>query len=86
MLGGVFGLIRLFSGSVLAASLCHAVWNGINYPLFGFGGELGVLGIQQTRIFGPGIGMPEIGPNLAFLTWLWRKYTSRFAEITPKNH
>lgn len=86
LLGGVFGLIRLVSGSVLAASVCHAVWNGIDYPLFGFGEKVGALGIQQTHVFGPEVGWLGIGLNLAFLAWLWRKYTPHQVEITPKNH
>lgn len=28
LIGGVFGIIRMISGSVIAPSLCHAVWNG----------------------------------------------------------
>lgn len=86
LIGGVFGLIRLFSGSVLAASLCHAVWNGLDYPLFGFGEKVGALGIQQTHIFGPEVGFLGIGLNLAFFAWLWRKYAADFTEISSKNH
>lgn len=86
LLGAVFGLIRLFSGSVLAASLCHAVWNGINYPLFGFGEKVGALGIQETHLFGPEVGLLGIGLNLAFFAWLGRKYVTDVAEISSKNH
>ena len=67
LIGGVFGIIRLISGSVIAASLCHAVWNGLDYPLYGFGEEVGALGIQQTHIFGPEVGILGIGLNLRFL-------------------
>jgi membrane protease YdiL (CAAX protease family) len=37
LIGGIFGMLRLASGSVVVAAVCHSVWNGIDYPLFGFG-------------------------------------------------
>lgn len=80
LIGGVFGIIRLISGSVIAASLCHAVWNGLDYPLFGFGERVGALGIQQTHIFGPEVGIVGIGLNLVFLAYLWRKYSIQQPE------
>lgn len=81
LIGGVFGLIRMVSGSVIAASLCHAVWNGIDYPLFGFGEEIGALGIQQTHIFGPEVGFLGIGLNLVFFAYLWRKSVTQVSKI-----
>ncbi len=74
LIGGVFGLIRMISGSVIAPSICHAVWNGLDYPLFGFGEKVGALGIQQTHVFGPEVGILGIGLNLVFLAYLWRKF------------
>lgn len=86
LIGGVFGLIRLISGSVLAASLCHAVWNGLDYPLFGFGERVGALGIQQTHVYGPEVGVLGIGLNLAFLAYLWRKYATPVTQVSSKIH
>ena len=86
LIGGVFGIIRLVSGSVVAASLCHAVWNGIDYPLFGFGEKPGALGIQETQIFGPEVGLLGIGLNLLFFAYLWRKYVAQGAEISSNIH
>lgn len=83
LIGGVFGVIRLMSGSVIASSVCHAVWNGLDYPLYGLGEEVGALGIQQTHIFGPEVGILGIGLNLAFFAWIWRKYATRASEISP---
>lgn len=83
LIGGVFGMIRLISGSVIAASLCHALWNGLDYPLFGFGEKVGTLGIQQTHLYGPEVGILGIGLNLAFLAYLMRKYGSQVSEKTP---
>lgn len=37
LLGAIWGLLRLVSGSVVVPAVSHAVWNAIDYPLFGFG-------------------------------------------------
>ena len=73
LIGAVFGMLRMVSGSVIAPSVCHAVWNGIDYPLFGFGERVGALGIQQTHIYGPEVGVLGIAVNLISATalWLW---------------
>ena len=71
LIGAVFGMLRMASGSVVAPSICHAVWNGIDYPLFGFGERVGALGIEQTHIYGPEVGLFGIGLNLIFATALW---------------
>lgn len=86
LIGGVFGLIRLFSGSLVAPSLCHAVWNGLDYPLFGFGERVGALGIQQTHVYGPEVGVLGVGLNLAFFAYLWRKCASPVPEVSSKIH
>lgn len=83
LIGGVFGMIRLMSGSVIAPSLCHAVWNGLDYPMFGFGEKVGALGIQQTHIYGPEVGILGIGLNLVFFAWLWRKFATQAHDISP---
>lgn len=83
LIGGVFGLIRLLSGSVIAAALCHAVWNGLDYPLFGYGEKVGALGIQQTHIYGPEVGILGIGLNLVFFAWLWRKFRAPAHDFSP---
>ena len=56
LIGAVFGMLRMASGSVVVPSVCHAVWNGIDYPLYGFGEKVGALGIEQTHIYGPEVG------------------------------
>lgn len=58
-------------------SVCHAVWNGIDYPLYGFGEKIGALGIEETHIYGPEVGMLGIGLNFLFATVLWY-WTTRF--------
>ena len=56
IIGAVWGFLRMISGSVLVPAVSHAVWNGIDYPLYGFGERVGALGIEQTHIFGPEVG------------------------------
>ncbi len=71
LIGAVFGMLRMASGSVVVPSVCHAVWNGIDYPLYGFGEKGGALGIEQTHIYGPEVGMLGLGLNLIFAAALW---------------
>ena len=72
LLGAIWGMLRMISGSVVVAAVCHAVWNGIDYPLYGFGEKVGALGIEQTHIYGPEVGVLGIGLNLAFAAFLLR--------------
>jgi membrane protease YdiL (CAAX protease family) len=78
LLGAAFGLLRAASGSVIVPAVCHAVWNGLDYPLFGFGEKIGALGIEATHIFGPEVGLVGIPFNalalLTLYTW-WRRRT-----------
>ena len=74
LLGMVWGILRMVSGSVLVPAVCHAVWNGLDYPLYGFGEKTGALGIQQTHLFGPEVGLVGIGLNALFVLLIWRFY------------
>ena len=65
-------MLRLLSGSIVVASVSHALWNGLDYPLFGFGEKVGALGIEQTHIFGPEVGLVGIVLNLLFAAMLYR--------------
>ena len=73
LLGAIWGMLRLISGSVVVASVAHGIWNGIDYAFFGFGKEVGALGIQQTSIYGPEIGVVGLVLNLAFAAVLWQR-------------
>ncbi len=77
LIGGVFGILRMMSGSVLVPSLCHAVWNAIDYPLFGFGEQAGALGVEATHIYGPEVGVLGVAVNLVFVAYIWRKYATK---------
>ncbi len=70
LLGLIWGLMRLVSGSVIVASLSHAVWNAFAYGLFGFGTKVGALGITNTALLGPEVGFLGLLLNGAFFLWL----------------
>jgi membrane protease YdiL (CAAX protease family) len=57
VLGAIWGMLRLLSGSLVVSSVSHSVWNSLVYTLFGYGTHLGWLGISDTAIYGPEIGI-----------------------------
>jgi len=79
-MGAIWGLMRWISGSVIVASLCHGAWNGGAYVLFGFGTKVGALGIKDTAIFGPEVGVLGLALNVVFVVVLWRWWNTRAAE------
>ena len=72
VIGAIWGLLRWISGSVIVSSLSHGVWNGMTYVLFGFGTHVGALGIKETAIYGPEIGVLGLILNVVFAVVLWR--------------
>ena len=79
VMGAVWGLLRLISGSVVVASVSHGLWNGAAYVLFGVGSRKGALGIEETAIYGPEVGVLGLALNLVFAASLWRWWRSRRA-------
>lgn len=77
VIGAVWGLMRWQSGSVIVSSVSHGVWNGMAYVLFGFGAKTGALGIKNTAIFGPEIGVLGLVLNVAVLAALWSWFKAR---------
>jgi membrane protease YdiL (CAAX protease family) len=80
ILGGVWGVLRWRSGSVGVSSLSHGVWNGLAYVFFGSGTTTGALGIENTALFGPEVGLLGLAINAAFfiaLRWGWKANTSK---------
>ena len=71
LLGAIWGMLRLLSGSAIVASVSHAVWNAIDYPLFGFGERTGALGIDRADLYGPEVGYLGLILNLLFAAALW---------------
>jgi hypothetical protein len=55
-------------------------------PLFGFGEKVGALGIADTHLYGPEVGLLGIVLGSAFLALIWKKYATRVAEIDAHFH
>jgi membrane protease YdiL (CAAX protease family) len=72
VIGMVWGMLRWMSGSIVVTSLSHGLWNGIAYVFFGFGAKTGALGIRNTAIFGPEIGVLGLITNAIFAVLLWQ--------------
>jgi membrane protease YdiL (CAAX protease family) len=72
VIGIIWGLLRWISGSIIVASCSHGLWNGLAYVFFGFGTKPGALGIRNTGIFGPEIGILGLFINALFALFLWR--------------
>jgi hypothetical protein len=72
VIGAIWGMLRLLSGSILVTSICHAVWNASVYVFFGFGTTVGALGIKKTALYGPESGFLGLGLNLVLAIVLWQ--------------
>jgi membrane protease YdiL (CAAX protease family) len=82
VIGVIWGLMRQRSGSIVVTSVSHAVWNELVYVLFGVGPTLGVLGIHNTVVFGPEVGLIGLALNLVFAAVLWFGYSrSRTSNV-----
>ena len=71
VMGMIWGMLRWLSGSIVVTSLCHGLWNGLDYVFFGFGTHKAALGITQTRIYGPENGYLGLTANIIFAAALW---------------
>ena len=72
LIGLFFGLLRQKSGSILAPSVCHALWNALLYTLYGTGDMAGALDISSPRLFDPERGLLGLLLNLIAVILLWR--------------
>ncbi|MGC1379976.1 MAG: type II CAAX endopeptidase family protein [Candidatus Baltobacteraceae bacterium] len=72
VIGAIWAMLRLLSGSLVVSSISHGLWNGLAYVLFGFGSNVGTLGIANTAVFGPEIGFLGLALNIAAAALLWR--------------
>jgi membrane protease YdiL (CAAX protease family) len=72
-IGLVWGLLREASGSIVVTSVSHGLWNGLAYVFFGFGRKVGALGIVNSVVLGPEVGVLGLGLNavFAFVFWRW---------------
>jgi membrane protease YdiL (CAAX protease family) len=73
LIGMNWGMIRLYTGSLIVVSVSHAVWNAVVYTMFGFGEHVGAMGISATHLFGPEVGLWGVAANVLFAAWLWRR-------------
>jgi len=85
LMGAVWGLLRLHSGSVVVASVSHGLWNGGAYVLFGFGTKIGALGIRETAVYGPEVGVVGLALNAVFAVALWRWWKGRGSAAAAGN-
>jgi hypothetical protein len=51
---------------VTVTSASRGVWIGLVYALFGMGTTYGALGIRNTAVFGPEIGVLGLALNVVF--------------------
>ena len=83
VIGVIWGLLRGLSGSVLVTSLAHGIWNGAAYVFFGYGSHSGALGIANTAVYGPEVGLLGLALNVMFAVALWRWGTYRRSSPVP---
>jgi uncharacterized protein len=85
VIGAIWGMLRLISGSLIVTSLSHGLWNAGDYVFFAFGTKTGALGIKNTAIFGPEVGVLGLVVNvvLALLLWRWWRAFSAIPAKTP---
>jgi membrane protease YdiL (CAAX protease family) len=75
LIGLIWGMLRLASGSILVSSAGHGLWNGLTYVLFGVASGSGALNVGDIGRYGPEVGLYAIGLNgavFALLVWLYR--------------
>jgi membrane protease YdiL (CAAX protease family) len=77
VMGAIWGLLRLISGSIIVSSVSHSVWNAIAYALFGEGPKIGLLGVTQTSLYGPEVGVIGLVLNCIFALALFAVHMKR---------
>ena len=82
VMGLGWGLLRRVSGSIFVASVSHGLWNGLAYTGFGFGTRSGALGVRDTAVWGPEVGIVGLAVNALVVFLLWR-LTRRSAPPIP---
>lgn len=81
VVGFIWALMRRRSGSIVVTSVSHGVWNSLAYVLFGEGTAVGILGIHNTAVFGPEVGVLGLALNLAFAAVLWAGFSRAPAAV-----
>jgi membrane protease YdiL (CAAX protease family) len=83
VMGVGWGLLRWISGSVVVASVSHAIWNGLAYTLFGAGPIEGALGIERSLLYDVETGLVGLTLNLLFTLALWTGWKRRLESGGP---
>ncbi len=73
LLGIIWGCLRQRSGSIIVSAFAHSVWNAVAYALFGYGTKVGALGIRDTWLLGPEVGVLGLAVNVVFAAVLLRR-------------
>jgi membrane protease YdiL (CAAX protease family) len=81
VMGAIWGLLRLMSGSIVVSSVSHSVWNAIAYALFGEGPKIGLLGVTQTSLYGAEVGVIGLVLNCIFAAALFAVHTKHRASV-----
>ncbi len=72
LIGIAWGALRMASGSVVTAAVCHAIWNALAYGLFGYGTSAGLLGVSRYWLLGPERGIAGLVLNSIVASILMR--------------
>lgn len=78
-IGVIWGCMRSRSGSIIVTGASHTLWNALTYVLYGIGPLSGFLGIKQTFIYGPEVGVIGLLLNIVVAVIL-------FMRIAPSEH
>ena len=83
LLGLIWGLLRMGSGSILVSSIGHGVWNGLVYVLFGVGSNIGALGIRDVALYGPEVGLLGVILNALSAGVLFWAFRDKLGSFKP---
>lgn len=84
LIGAVWGVLRERSGSVVVASVSHGAYNAFDYVLFGFGANTGALGIADSALYHPDVGVLGLAANATYLIvilLLWKPQSDPCADV-----
>ena len=83
VIGAIWGMMRMLSGSIVVTAVSHSVWNALAYALFGEGPKTGHLGITQTATFGAEVGVVGFLLNCLFAIALYLFLGAQKRKIAP---
>jgi membrane protease YdiL (CAAX protease family) len=84
LLGIIFGYLFLESKSLFPPSLCHGVWNALEYTLFGYGNVEGVFSGRLRIVFDPEEGLVGTAALLVVAIFFLWKMKKRYGFLNAK--